>query len=177
MTNYRTVVHGMQKGDAGTMVQRGGQYYPEYNQEGGGKPITGFLVSVSRTEEGEFWVIRQGQNTIGSGSECDIVLNEASVSREHAILTAQRNQGDNDKLHVGIIDRASSNGIYVNKQYIGFNSYQCQNFDKIKLGNYELLLLLFDTAEHGLKKAADFIAGNPDYPSGKEPWDSDKTRI
>lgn len=159
------------------MVQRGGQYDPDYRREAGAKPIMGFLVSVSRTEEGEFWIIRQGQNRIGSGSDCDIVLSEASVSKEHALLAVQRNQGDNDKLNVGIVDRASSNGIYVNDQYIGFNTHQCRNFDKIRLGNYELLLLLFDVAEHGLRRASDFAALNPDYPTGKETWDSDKTRI
>jgi pSer/pThr/pTyr-binding forkhead associated (FHA) protein len=174
MTNYRTVVPGMQRENAGTVIQRSGQYYPEYNHEGG-KPIVGFLVSVSRTEEGEFWILRQGQNVIGSGSECDIVLSEASVSKEHAVLAIHRNQEDNDKLNVAIMDRASSNGIYINNKYIGFDPHQCKIFDKIKLGNYELLLLLFDTVEYGLRKAASFF---PIDPIGKEePWDSDKTRI
>ncbi|MDR1556850.1 MAG: FHA domain-containing protein [Tannerellaceae bacterium] len=183
MTNYRTVVPGMQSGSAGTMVTPKSDYYTGtggYNdpKEVGGKPIVGFLVSVSRTEEGEFWVLRQGQNVIGSGSECDVVLDEISVSRDHALLTIQRNKDDGNKLNVGIRDRGSSNGTYINNKYAGYDPHQCKNFDKIKIGNYELLLLVFDTAEHGLRRAGNFIpAGNYDYPNREQYVDNDKTRI
>ena len=129
-----------------------------------GKPIVGFLISVSRSDEGEFWVLRQGQNTIGSGSNCNIVLSEASVSSVHAVLAVHRNPGNNNHLSVGMLDKGSSNGTFVNGNYIGFNPCQCQNFDKIKIGNYELLLMLFDAADFKMAKAVDFVAkGSFDY--------------
>jgi hypothetical protein len=177
---------GAQRTQEGTVVtSRGGQQnysagneYPQAQDAPSGKPIVGFLVSVSRTEEGEYWVLRQGQNLIGSGDECDVVLNEISVSRVHAVLAIHRNPGDNNRLNVGIMERGSSNGIFVNNNYIGFNPCQCKNLDKIKLGNYELLLFLFDAAEFGLKKVENFAsAGNFDYTDREMYPESDKTRI
>jgi hypothetical protein len=201
MANYRTVVPGVQNENDGTRInQQRGRGSSEmggetsrtmvsggdspYNYGGqpeagiGGKPVVGFLVSVSRIEEGEYWVVRQGRNVIGSGSECDIVLNEASVSRTHALLLIHRNPGDN-KLNVGIMEGGSSNGIFVNDNYIGFNSCQCENYYKIKIGKYELLLLLFDPIEQGMKKADNFIptgGGSFDY-ADRDAYHNDKTRI
>jgi pSer/pThr/pTyr-binding forkhead associated (FHA) protein len=125
-------------------------------EQGSGKPIVGFLVSVSRSDEGEYWVLRQGQNTIGSGSNCNILLSESAVSGVHAVLAVHRNPGDNNRLSVGLIDRGSSNGTFVNGNYIGFNPIQCKNLDKIKIGNYELLLMLFDAVDFEMKKADNF---------------------
>jgi pSer/pThr/pTyr-binding forkhead associated (FHA) protein len=203
MANYRTVVPGIQNGNEGTIVnQQVGRAYAEmgpdpsgtrvsgvenpYYPTGGqqeqssGKPIVGFLVSVSRTEEGEYWVLRQGQNVIGSGPECDIVLNEISVSKVHAVLAIHRNPGDNNRLNVGIMERGSSNGIFVNNNYIGFNPCQCKNLDKIKFGNYELLLFLFDAQELGLKISENFVpkssTDNFDY-TDRELYPNDKTRF
>lgn len=121
-----------------------------------GKPMVGFLVSVSRTEEGEYWVLRQGQNTIGSNPSNDIVLSESSVSSTHAVLAIHRNPNESNKLNVGMIDRGSSNGTFVNKNYIGFNPYQCKNLDKISIGNYEMLLMLFDHIEYDMAKSDKF---------------------
>jgi pSer/pThr/pTyr-binding forkhead associated (FHA) protein len=199
MANYRTVVPGIQDGKSGNAVtpkggqrtqegtvlsSRSGAHYsaPDDYQSREvvtGKPIVGFLVSVSRTEEGEYWVLRQGQNTIGSGDECDVVLNEISVSRVHGVLAIHRNPGDNNRLNVGIMERGSSNGIFVNNSYIGFNPYQCKNLDKIKIGNYELILFLFDAAELGLAKVEGFTSGGGsfDYSDREMYPESDKTRI
>ncbi|MDR1646002.1 MAG: FHA domain-containing protein [Tannerellaceae bacterium] len=201
MANYRTVVPGVQNGNEGTVVNQPtpGHAYPDTTpahsgtriqgvedprrpapapEPSAGKPLVGFLVSVSRTEEAEYWVLRQGQNLIGSGPECDIVLNELSVSKVHAVLAIHRNPGDNNRLNVGIMERGSSNGIFVNDTYIGFNPCQCKNLDKIRLGNYEFLLFLFDAREYGLKKAENFASkpsGNFDY-TDRELYPNDKTR-
>ncbi len=123
-----------------------------------GKPIVGFLVSVSKIGEAEYWVLYQGQNTIGSSSVCDIVLSESSVSGTHAVIAIHRNPQEGNKLNVGIIDRGSSNGTFLNKTYIGFNPCQCKNLDKISVGNYEMLLMLFDYIEHDLSKSDKFQA-------------------
>lgn len=142
-----------------------------------GKPIVGFLISVSRTDEGEYWILRQGQNTIGSGSNCNIILSESSVSGVHAVLAVHRNPADNNRLSIGLMDRGSSNGTFVNANYIGFNPYQCKNLDKIKIGNYELLLMLFDAVDFDLKKADTFISKeNFDYSSRDNYQSNDGTR-
>jgi len=143
-----------------------------------GKPIIGFMVSVSKTEEVEYWVLRQGQNTIGSGSNCNIVLAEAAVSGLHAVLAVHRNPGDNNRLSVGLMDRGSSNGTFVNGNYIGFSPCQCKNLDKIKIGNYELLLMLFDIVDFDMKKAESFIPkGDFDYSDRDSYPTNDGTRM
>jgi len=143
-----------------------------------GKPIVGFLVSVSRTTEGEFWVLRQGQNTIGSGTNCNIALSESSVSGLHAVLAIHRNPGDSNRLNIGLMDRGSSIGTFVNGNYIGFNPCQCKNFDKINIGNYELLLMLFDTVDFDMKKSDIFISKDDfDYSDRDSYSTNDGTRM
>jgi len=142
-----------------------------------GKPIVGFLISVSRTEEGEYWVLRQGQNTIGSGSNCNVVLSESLVSGVHAVLAVHRNPGDNNRISIGLMDRGSSNGTFVNGNYIGFNPCQCKNLDKIKIGNYEMLLMLFDAVDYEMKKADNFVAKDTiDYSDRDMYQSNDGTR-
>jgi pSer/pThr/pTyr-binding forkhead associated (FHA) protein len=200
-TIYNQVAGGNQPGQSGNNRQtrsadyaKGTKVFDEDNtasnqkrqesSEAGGKPIIGFLASVSRTNEGEYWVIRLGQNIIGSGKNCHVVLNEASVSEKNVILFAQRNPKTN-KLNVTIKDDGSLNGILVNDDLVGYDStHACKNFDKISIGKYELLLLLFDVNEHALKKESAFI---PKYSNGNNdfsypdrdlyPDDSGKTRI
>lgn len=207
MTNYRTVIPGMQdEGDETSINQQGtrtrtgqrtrssqdyqgdpsGTRVPgmesgasAHKEQGGGKPIVGFLISVSRTEEGEYWVLRQGQNLIGSGGSCNIVLPEASVSGVHAVLAIHRNPNDGNKISIGIIDKGSSNGTFVNENYIGFNPWQCKNLDKIKIGNYELLLMLFDAVEFNMRKSDEFVSkGDFDYADrDMYPSDDEGTRF
>lgn len=186
MTNYRTVVPGMQDGDNDNSTnqqvgrrkvnqqERGAQNSQgdqngtrvpgmesdstTHQEQRSNKPLVGFLISVSRKEEGEFWVLRQGQNVIGSGTNCNVVLAEASVSGVHAVLAIHRNPNDGNKISVGIIDKGSSNGTFVNDNYIGFNPCQCMSYDRIKIGNYELLLILFDAVEYNMKKSEEFVS-------------------
>lgn len=150
-SNGGTKVPGMEN-----MTNPGADIFQQ--SQGSNKPIVGFLVSVSKTEEGEFWVLRQGQNIIGSGSNCNIILPESSVSEEHAVLTVHRNPGDGNRLNVGLMDKASSNGTFINEEYIGFNPHQCKNFDKLKIGNYELLLMLFDSVNFNMRKSEIFVS-------------------
>lgn len=174
---------GMDSNASGTRIPgMENQSYRSDNQQDAmtGKPIVGFLISVSRTEEGEYWVLRQGQNTIGSGTTCNVVLSEASVSGLHAVLAIHRNPGDNNRLSVGVMDRGSSNGVFVNGNYIGFNPWQCKIFDKIRIGNYELLLMLFDPIDFEMKKAANFIAKNEndfDYTDRERYTSNDGTKF
>lgn len=142
------------------------------------KPLVGFLISVSRTDEGEYWPLRLGQNVIGSSPSNHVVLDEASVSGVHAVMAVHRNPNDGNRISVGIIDKGSSNGTFVNDNYIGFNPCQCKNYDKIIIGNYELLLLLFDAAEHNLKKSDAFVSKEAfDYTDRDMYLSNDGTRF
>jgi pSer/pThr/pTyr-binding forkhead associated (FHA) protein len=124
-----------------------------------GKPIVGFLYSVSRTAVGEYWPVHIGQNVIGSSSECDIVLNEGTVSQRHAILHINKMKKP-EKVEATISDCQSTNGTMVNGNSVSVaRPPECVNGDIITIGeNYELLFILIDVKAIGLTQSEEFIA-------------------
>ncbi|MCL1933770.1 MAG: FHA domain-containing protein [Candidatus Azobacteroides sp.] len=141
----------------GTVAGNDNPYWEVQQESVKNKPLVGFLISVSRTPEGEFWPLRLGENTIGSASDCSILLNEEKVSEKHATLIIQINEEENFQLNVWITGLNATNGTYLNKKLIPpQTAISCNNNDKIKIGNYELLLLLFDANKHGMKSADSF---------------------
>lgn len=74
--------------------------------------------------------------TVGRGTANDLVLNDSSVSRFHAVIKAQDNS-------VNIADRGSTNGIIINGQKIDQES-ELQNGDIVQVGQYELRLESMD---------------------------------
>ena len=140
-----------------------------------GKPIVGFLYSVSRTAAGEFWPLQIGQNTIGQSENCDIILPEGTVSQEHAVLVVRKMKNP-EKVIASISDARSTNGTMLNGVSLGFSAEECKNGDVITIGdNYQMYLILVDSASLGLKVSEDFIAideptpvagPGPDIPAG-----------
>ncbi len=70
--------------------------------------------------------------TIGRGNANDLVLNDSSVSRFHAVVKL------NDK-KVGIADRGSTNGVILNGERIT-HEMELQNGDVAVVGSYQLRL-------------------------------------
>lgn len=122
-----------------------------------GKPVVGFAYSISRSPVGEFWPLHVGQNTIGKDPECDIVLNEGTVSGEHAVLVVRKMKNP-EKVIASISDARSTNGTMINGVSLGFQAEECKNGDIITIGdNYELYITLVDVAELGLKVSENFV--------------------
>lgn len=129
------------------------------------KPIVGFLYSVTRTEYGEYWPLYIGQNTIGSSSNCDIYLPEATVSEAHAEIVIRKMKKP-EKIIASISDAKSTNGTMRNGESLGFTAVDCFNGDILTFGEcYELLLILIDVKELGLKLSDSFMSldDNPDF--------------
>lgn len=125
-----------------------------------GSPVAGFLYSLSNGGQAEYWPIRMGVNSIGSGADNDIVLNEASVSEHHAVINVKRNQR-NGRFVAGIKDAGSSNGVLLNGEDLDFEMHNCANESIIQVGyNYRLLFLLVDPEKFELKAAEDFQETN-----------------
>lgn len=121
------------------------------------KPVVGFVYSISRQGVGEYWPLHVGANTIGSTSNCDICLREATVSAEHAVLVVRKMKNP-EKTIASIADARSTNGTMVNGESLGFSAVECVNGDVITIGeSYELVLLLVDTKALGLKVAENFM--------------------
>lgn len=110
----------------------------------------GFLFSVSKDESGEYWPIKLGNNTIGSSFSDDIVLSQKSVSAQHAVLNAERQNG---KLVMKIKGNGNVmlNGLEITTETV------CRDRDILTIGDaYQLLLLFVDVDKYGLKKAENF---------------------
>ena len=134
-----------------------------------GKPIRGFLFSISKGVVGEYWPLRQGKNTIGSSPNCDVFLPEATVSEEHASITIRilEKQG---KTIASLKDTDSTNGTKINGDDVDFDANPCKNGDIIRFGsNYDCVLILIDTNEIGLKVADNFVP--IEGTESGDPWD------
>lgn len=151
-----TVYPGMEMPVNG--APRPAQSAAKSNSRPSGKPIVGFLYSISRTGIGEFWPLHIGQNIIGNSSECDIVLGEGTVSSKHANLHINKMKKP-EKTEATISDLGSTNGTLVNENSVSVaRPIECVNGDIITIGeNYDLLLLLIDTKALGLHLSESFI--------------------
>lgn len=127
---------------------------PRQNQE---KPVIGFLYSISRSLLGEYWPLHVGQNTIGASPDCDVVLPEATVSQEHAVLVIRKMKNP-EKVIASLSDARSTNGTIRNGQSLGFTAEECFNGDILTFGdNYTCLLVLIDASSCGLSHSDSFI--------------------
>lgn len=151
-----TVVPGMMGGQQPQQAEAAAQQAPRQRQVQPGKPVVGFLYSVSRTAAGEFWPLQIGRNTIGQSPESDIQLAEGTVSGNHAVIVVRQQEGRG--VIASIKDPESTNGTRLNGVQLGFDAEACHNGDVITIGtNYELLLVLIDTEQLNLKVNPNFI--------------------
>lgn len=148
--------------------QNAGTYVPGMHAEAPGvkneneeptndTPVVGFLYSISRKGIGEYWPLHLGTNTIGRAADCDIRLNEMSVSEHHAVISIKQMKTQH-KLIASIRDAGSKNGIFLNDEELDYENHSCKMHDLILIGrNYKLLLLLIDAERYGLTVADDFV--------------------
>ena len=121
-------------------------------------PIVGFLYSISRGVT-EYWPIGVGSNTIGRNANHTIVLNERTISGNHAVLSVQKKKSTGEVVAVIKITEAKT-PVLVNGDDIDLRdgSY-CKNGDIITIGDcYTLLLVLINAEAVGLRKSDNFIA-------------------
>jgi adenylate cyclase len=83
--------------------------------------------------------------TVGRGNGNDLVLNDSSVSRFHAVFKLEENS-------VAIADRGSTNGIILNGQQIQEES-GLKNGDVVQVGLYEIRLENVDEAGIQVRRA------------------------
>lgn len=131
----------------------GGAVFTQPNQ----KPVVGFLYSISRSGSGEYWPVHIGSNTIGRSAECDICLQEGTVSDRHATLVV-RAMKNPEKVIASICDSSSTIGSMINGESLGFEQRECFNGDILTIGaHYDLLFILVDAKQTGLKVCESFI--------------------
>jgi hypothetical protein len=90
------------------------------------------LVRSGGGRAGEHFVPKDDATTIGRSPDCDIFLDDVTVSRQHAILRR------NDNRFV-IEDQGSLNGTFVNRRRI--ESAELADGDELQIGKYRLTFL------------------------------------
>jgi hypothetical protein len=89
--------------------------------------LAGWLVVMNGDQKGEDFRIREGQNSIGSGPESDIVIKDPAVSGKHAALRCR------DKKFL-LTDLDSSNGTYLNDSPDSVAVEELHENDLIRIG-------------------------------------------
>ena len=147
--------------------QNAGTYVPGMHEDAPGvqneasetntTPVVGFFYSISRKGIGEYWPLHLGSNTIGRSADCDVQLEEMTVSEHHATISIKQMKSTH-KLIASIRDVGSQNGIYLNEEELDYENHTCKSNDLITIGRcYKLLLLLVDAEQFGLSVAEDFV--------------------
>ena len=151
-----TIISGVNDDNIASQTPPAPVFTPEHKGMSG-KPVVGFLYSVSRTMAGEYWPLHIGSNTIGNNPDCDIVLGEGTVSGSHATLQVRRAR-NTGRVSAWVSDTMSTNGTMVNDTCLGSTPVDCKNGDIITVGdNYQLYLVLIDASLLGLNVNEDFI--------------------
>jgi pSer/pThr/pTyr-binding forkhead associated (FHA) protein len=81
---------------------------------------------------GEHFLLEKEQTTVGRSPECDVFLDDVTVSRRHAQVL--RRNG-----HYFIEDQGSLNGTFLNRRRI--ESGQLEDGDELQIGKYKLTFL------------------------------------
>ena len=147
---------GFVNADGANYCQKCGAFLGAAEPARGGDPVTatyrvgdtGELIPVdleSAAEHGSVLVIRSGggrvgesfpldrdRMTIGRRPDSDVVLDDVTVSRDHALLV--RRGGD-----LYLDDLGSLNGSYVNRRRI--ESHRLEDGDELQIGKYKLTFL------------------------------------
>jgi len=81
---------------------------------------------------GEHFLLEQDATTVGRSPDCDVFLDDVTVSRRHAQVL--RRDG-----HFVVEDKGSLNGTFVNRRRI--ESAQLEDGDELQIGKYKLTFL------------------------------------
>ena len=81
---------------------------------------------------GEYYIPQAERTTIGRSPDCDVFLDDVTVSRRHAVLIRRGEEWF-------IEDQGSLNGTFLNRHRI--ESASLENGDELQIGKYRLLFL------------------------------------
>lgn len=93
--------------------------------------LVGWVVIMDGDQKGEDFRIREGQNSIGSAPESDVVVKDPAVSGKHAVLRCR------DKKFL-LTDLDSSNGTYLNENPEPISMEELHENDMVKVGTTTL---------------------------------------
>jgi hypothetical protein len=107
--------------------EEGSELAEEFKAEG-----PALVVRSGGGRAGEHFLLGQERITVGRSPDCDIFLDDVTVSRRHALLK----QADGGFL---IEDQGSLNGTFLNRRRI--ESAPLEDGDEVQIGKYKLTFL------------------------------------
>ena len=90
------------------------------------------IVRAGGGRAGETFPLEHERITIGRSPDCEIFLDDVTVSRKHAVITKN---GDDFRIE----DEGSLNGTFVNKKRV--EAAELENGDELQIGKYKLSFL------------------------------------
>lgn len=135
---------------------------PGFSAAEGEEPaVVGFLYSLSRGGDPEWWPLHIGQNKIGKSADMDICLAEQSISSHHANINLKRLRRKGNALAASIIDVGSKTGIILNDEELDYDAHKLENEDIVTFGlNYKCVVILVDPTKYGLDENEEFAPAN-----------------
>ena len=97
-----------------------------------GEQGAALVIRAGGGRVGESFPITTDRMTVGRRPDCDVFLDDVTVSRDHALIVRR-----GDGIHID--DLGSLNGTYVNRRRI--ESHRLQNGDELQVGKYKLTYL------------------------------------
>jgi pSer/pThr/pTyr-binding forkhead associated (FHA) protein len=111
-------------------------YMPETfsEAEGGVEGVGGpaLVVRSGGGRAGEAFLLERERTTVGRSPDCDIFLDDVTVSRRHAVVVEQTGR-------FVIEDEGSLNGTFLNRRRI--ESAELTDDDELQIGKYRLVFL------------------------------------
>ena len=96
-------------------------------------PQTALLISTRGAVSGSRYLLDEDEITVGRDPGADILLDDSTVSRAHAVF--RRDNGT-----FSVVDLGSLNGTYVNRQRV--DEQQLKNGDEIMIGKFRLVFFM-----------------------------------
>ncbi len=90
------------------------------------------VVRSGGGRSGETFTLEHDRTSLGRAPECEVFLDDVTVSRRHAVITRGE---DGFTLH----DEGSLNGTYVNRRRV--ESAKLEDGDEVQVGKYKLTFL------------------------------------
>ncbi len=90
------------------------------------------IVRAGGGRAGETFQLEHERTTIGRSPDCEIFLDDVTVSRKHAVIAKK---GDDFRIE----DEGSLNGTFVNKKRV--EAADLENGDELQIGKYRLTYL------------------------------------
>lgn len=93
-------------------------------------PGTALLLSTRGAVSGSRYLLDEDKVTVGRDPSSDIMLDDGTVSRHHAVFTRENG-------HYSIEDVGSLNGTYVNRKRV--DKAELKNGDELMIGKFRLV--------------------------------------